>query len=122
MSNIEAKLVNDDLTLNIVDILSSLTGEQEQQLIEQLSCSDTIIKHVSDQIINGSTCEGYSGFISCDAGTSTALDHAVRAVAKSSSELATSEIESLELALKRATARADEYTNKYYDLIHGRSQ
>ncbi len=51
--SIEAKLINDDLTINIVDLLCSLSGDQEQQLIEQLSCSETIIKHVSDQIITG---------------------------------------------------------------------
>tara|TARA_R110000782_G_scaffold117945_2_gene208353 strand:- start:311 stop:676 length:366 start_codon:yes stop_codon:yes gene_type:complete len=116
---IETKLINDDLTINIVDLLGSLSGEQEQQLIEQLSCSDTIIKHVSDQIINGVTDGGFSGFISCDASTSTALDLAIRSVAKNSAENARKEIESLEKNLLRSNQRADEYVTKYYDLKSG---
>lgn len=117
--SIETKLINDDLSINIVDLLSSLSGEQEQQLIEQLSCSDTIIKHVSDQIINGLTENGYSGFISCDAELSTALDFAVRNIAKANSEIARNQIESLEKNLERSNKRASEYVNKYYDLKNG---
>jgi hypothetical protein len=117
--SIQTKLVNDDLTINVVDLLGCLSGEQEQQLIEQLSCSDTVIKHVSDQIIHGLTENGYSGLISCDASVSTTLDLATRNVAKANSEIAKEEIESLEKNLLRSNARADEFATKYYDLKNG---
>ena len=116
--SIEAKLTDDNLTINIVDILSSLSGEQEQQLIEQLSCSELIIKHVSDQIIHGLTDGGYSGYISGGAGVSTALDGAIRMVALSSGDLAQKEITALERNLLSAEKLRDEYMNKYYDLLN----
>ena len=117
--SIETKLIDDILTINIVDLLSSLSGEQEQQLIERLSCSDTIIKHVADQIIHGLTDGGFSGFISGGAGVSTALDAAIRMVAMGSSELAQKEISALERNLLSAEKSRDEFTGKYYDLING---
>ncbi len=118
--SIEAKLTGDNLTINIVDILSSLSGEQEQQLIEQLSCSDTIIKHVADQIINGLTDGGYGGWTSCDANVSTALDNATRLVAQSSSKIAEKEISALERTLNSAQKSRDEFMTKYYDLVNKR--
>lgn len=117
--SIVTKLEGDDLKINIIDLLDSLSGEQELQLIEQLSCSDTIIKHVSDQIIHGLTDSGYSGVTNCDAGTSTALSIAIRAIAKSSGDLAKKEIKSLEKSLLSSQKHANEYMDKYYKLKDG---
>ncbi len=114
---INARLIGNDLTLNIVDILESLSGEQEKQLIEQLSCSDAIIEHVASQIVHGLTDEGYSGFIgSTMPQPSTPLGVAVRKVAMHAPELARKEIESLQRALARAEKSKSEYMNKYYAL------
>ena len=114
--SIQTKLEGDDLKINIVDLLGSLSGEQEQQLIEQLSCSDTIIKHVTDQLIEGLTDGGHSGFIDCGGEATTPLSIAIRKVAKSSSELATKEIETLERSLSFSEKSKNEYMNKYLDL------
>lgn len=116
MSNIQAKLVEDNLTLNIVDILSSLSGEQEKQLIEQLSCSDAIIEHVTSQIVNGLTENGYSGYVGCNAEPSTALDMAIRTVAESSSGIAKCEIKKLQTDSTRYHVMYREWMGKYYDL------
>ena len=118
--SIETKLIDDNLTINIVDILTSLSEQQEQQLIEQLSCSEAIIKHVSDQIIHHLTENGFSGYVSGGAGVSTSLDSAVRNIAKANSEIARREIESLERNLAASDKIKDEFMTKYYDLVNKR--
>ncbi len=118
--SISTKLDGDDLKINIVDLLSSLSGEQEKQLIEQLSCSDIIIKHVSDQLIEGLTDGGYSGFTGSTQSCSTPIDQAVRAISKSSSDMANREIGRLEHALEFSEKTKKEYMDKYFDLINKR--
>lgn len=113
---IQTKLDGDDLKINIIDLLSSLSGEQESQLIEQLSCSDSIIKHVSDQIIHGLTDNGYSGFTSCGHQATTPLSLAIRNVSKASSNLSKKEIKKLERCLSTSEKSKNEWMNKYYDL------
>lgn len=117
--SIVTKLEGDDLKINIVDLLCSLSGEQEQQLIEQLSCSESVIKHVADQIIHGCTSEGYSGFIGSANNCSTSLDIAVRAISKASGDIAAKEISSLERSLKSSEETKNEFMQKYYDLKNG---
>ncbi len=112
--NIE--LNGDNLTINIIDLLSSLSHEQEQQLIESLSCSDSVIKHVADQIAHGSTENGHSGWESGSATATTPLSIAIRECAKSSSDLAKKEIESLERNLKSAADGERLYMDKFYAL------
>ena len=74
-------------------------------MIETLSCDDQIIKHVTDQILDGWTenyCSGGSCFIASHSPT-TGLDYARREISKRSGELAKKEIEKLEKALKEKT-------------------
>ena len=118
--SIDTKLEGDDLKINIVDLLSSLSGEQEQQLIEQLSCSNTIIKHVSDQIIHGLTEGGYSGWESSGHEPTTPLSVAKREVSKASGDIARDTIKELEKECKTLAASYDEYRIKYYDLKNKR--
>lgn len=112
----QVNLTDDNLTINIIDLLSSLSHEQEQQLIEQLSCSDTVIKHVADQITQGSTENGHSGWESGSATATTPLSIAIRECAKSSSEKAKMEIESLERHLDSAQKGKQSYMDKFFAL------
>lgn len=112
----QVTLTDDNLTINIIDLLGSLSHEQEQQLIESLSCSDTVIKHVADQISQGSTENGHSGWESCSGAATTPLSIAIRDCAKSSSELAKKEIENLERNLASTEKQKQSYMDKFYEL------
>jgi len=114
--SISTKLDGDDLKINIVDLLSSLSGDQEKQLIEQLSCSDEIIKHVSDQIIHGLTEGCFSGYESTGHEATTPLSIARREFCKISSELSRKEIEKLERSCAYLKKSKDEWINKYHNL------
>ena len=109
-------LIDDTLSINVIDLLSSLSHEQEQELIEKLSCSDAVIKHVADQISQGSTENGHSGWESCGGVATTPLSIAIRTCAKSSSELARKEIENLERNLASAEKQKQSYMDKFYEL------
>ena len=112
----EVILTGANLTINIIDLLNSLSHEQEQQLIESLSCSDAVIKHVADQIAHGSTENGCSGWESGSGSATTPLSIAICECAKSSSKLAKKEIESLERNLALAEKSKQSYMDKFYEL------
>ena len=104
--------------INVVDLLSSLSGDQENKLIQQLACSDQVIKHVADQIINHCTDDGYTGWQESGHEPSTPLSIARREVSKGSSDLAKREIEDLERKCKSLDESYKEYMTKYYDLLN----
>jgi len=110
------KYKNGELYIDFFDLLSGIPEQDKIDLIESLSCEDAIIKHVTDQILDGWTencCSGGSCFTAGHSPT-TGLDFARRQIAKRADEIAKKEIEKLEKALK-------EMTEKYWDLINENS-
>lgn len=114
--SIQISLEGDSLTINVLDVLDGLSIEQKNQLIEQLSCREDVIKHVSDQLVHGCTEDGYSGFTGSAASCSTAMDKAVRDIAMFSGEIAAKQIAQLERELAANIKSRNEYMNKYFDL------
>lgn len=92
-----------NLQFDFFDAIKYVPAEQMPDLIETLSCDDVIIKHVTDQILEGWTenfCSGGS-CVSAQAFPKTGLDYARREIAKRSGEIAKEEIEKLERELAR---------------------
>jgi hypothetical protein len=90
-----------ELAIDLHSLLNQVSGEDKIALIESLSCDEEIIKHVTDQILEGFTENGYFG--STGFGESeprTALDRARREIAKGASELAKEEIGAMENRVK----------------------
>ena len=104
------------------ELIELISDEDKVDFMQSLACDDIIIKHVTDQLIDGCTKGGYHGSSvwSSESEPSTPLDIARRAIAKSYSKFALDEITSLESSLKRSNESKDEYMNKYYDLLHKR--
>lgn len=98
------------LQVDLHDLLDNVREEDLADFLESASCNDKVIKHVTDQILDKWTENGYSGGAACaaDADPRWGLDKAWREVAKRSGEVAKREIERLEEALKR---RNEEYFN-----------
>ena len=103
------------------ELLELMSEEDRLHFMQSLSSSESVIKHVVEQIIYGCTEDGYHGSkSSVDSEPHTALQIAVRDISINSSDIARKEIESLQKALAASEKAKDEYMNKYYDLIHGR--
>jgi hypothetical protein len=97
------------LSFDFHDLLDRVSPADQVDLIESLSCSDPIIRHVAAQILDRWTESGYRGAERCTAAPDTdgpvivpALDWAARTVARRSGEIAAREIKRLEDALRRA--------------------
>ena len=103
---------NGYLKVDIYDLCTGLPKEDKLKLVESLACDDDLIRHVSDQIVEGMTENGYYGSSYCTPSPEPylALDAARRKVAKGSSEVAKKEIEKLEKELKRVNENYDKQT------------
>lgn len=90
------------IEFDLHDLLQYVDKETKLEMIESLSCDDTIIKHVTEQIINKWTENCYSGGSNCTASSEVylGLDWAWREVAKRSGDVAKREIERLEEAIR----------------------
>jgi hypothetical protein len=113
---------NGTITFNLVDLLEYAPKEQIDALVEALSCNEQILDHVAAQIADGYTEYGYYGGRFCtpepDENSGTALDKAIRRIAKASGEVSRKEIERLERALSYAEKSRDDYMSKYHDLVN----
>jgi hypothetical protein len=113
-----AKLNKGQLTIDISDLLDSLSPEDKIELIETLACQDTIIKHVADQILTGWTENCYSGGTSYSIEGHTPLDLARKRVIELAPEVAREEIERLKRFAKNQEENAKKYMDKYFALYH----
>lgn len=89
------KIENGELLLNIHELLSSLSSEQLNEIIDTLAIQEAVIEQVTNQIVDGSTSLGSYGLTGDSQNASTALDRAIRRIAESSSDIAKKEIEKL---------------------------
>jgi hypothetical protein len=113
-----AKLNQGQLTIDISVLLDSLSPEDKIELIETLACQDTIIKHVSDQILTGWTENCYSGGTGYSIEGHTPLDLARKSVIQLAPEVARQEIERLKRFAKNQEENADKYSSAYYKLYN----
>lgn len=118
----EVKLNGDYLTINILDVLGNLSPTQEQQLIEQLSCSDAVITHVMNQVLTGWTENGYHGTEHCSMVSTiehpTALEQSRWLIVNKADDMHTRLIDSLKRDVINADKMKQEYMDKYFELYH----
>lgn len=90
------------LEVSISDLFAAVEGQAKVELIDSLACEDEIIAHVADLITTRWTEMGSSGLSSYPVPSepSTAMDRAVREVAKRAEQTAKEEIARMERALK----------------------
>ena len=99
------------------ELLELMSEDDKVEFMQSLSCHDSVIKHVADQIIHGCTEDGFHGSIAMvDDNPSTELQKAQREIAMSLSDIARMEIYELVCAVKHHKKQADEWCKKYHDL------
>lgn len=106
------------IQFNVLDLLDSIPAEAMPDFLESVSTLDTVIQHVSDQIIRGFTENGSSGasFVFTHPEPNLPLEKAWREVAKASGEVAKSEIQRLESALARSEKELQDARQELSDL------
>jgi len=99
------------LNIDVEELLELLPDDEKLRFIETLSCTDAVIKHVADQIVDGATENGLYGARLCAAAVAggTALDIAIRRVALAAPDVAAKEVLRLQIALERAEEERDNY-------------
>lgn len=103
------------------ELIELMSEDDKINFMQSLSCHDSVITHVADQIIHGQTRDGYSGSETITkALPCTALQSARREIAINSSDISSSEIKSLQRQLAEVEKLKDEFMSKYYDLYYGR--
>lgn len=100
------------LRIPLWEVLLELTDAERQDVVEALSCNDSVIKFVTQQIVDGCTENGYFGgkLANASAEPATGLDWACRRVAMAANDVARKEIERLQEALAASE-------KKYHDLV-----
>lgn len=87
---------NLEFSIDLLNLLRSLTEEEQLEVVEALSCTEEIIKFVSQQVFDVLTDSGYAGASVCGASSNlTELDKFKRRIAEESSDVAKKEIERL---------------------------
>ena len=90
------------LVIDVQDIFDNLPSDKVIELIESLSCSEVVIKHVADQLLQGWTENGYHGSISSGLTPSTEICAARDKIAKGAGDVASKRILELEQLVKAA--------------------
>lgn len=102
----KTKYADGRLSFDVDEFLNLIPAEEKVSLIETLACSDEILKHVADQLLDGWTESGQHGGILCTASPDphpgNVLDFQRRRIARGAGEVAAKEIKRLEDALARA--------------------
>lgn len=92
------------IQIDFHEVLRNLSPEDRIACIEDLSCHDEIIAHVTAQLLEGSTINRYSGGsvfpARSDGEKELPLDRARRQIAKNASETAAEVIDRLERAIR----------------------
>ena len=101
------------------ELIELIDDDDKVDFFQSLSCDNIIFKHVADQIISGCTDDGYHGSIGQTSDNPNCpLQIAQRDIAKSANDIASREIDNLELMLNATKKDLGEMTDKYYDLYH----
>ena len=103
------------LVIDVQDIFDNLPEHSVLELIENLSCSEVVIKHVADQLLEGWTENGYCGSMDINSLTpSTQISIARDKIAKGAGSIAKNRMLELELAAKSA----ERLTQAGWDAYH----
>jgi DNA mismatch repair ATPase MutS len=112
------KYENGELKIDVWELIEYLPKEKLLEFMESYACHDVIIKHVTDQILEGWTenmnCGG-TGY-PVPANPQHGLDWARREISKNSSELAKEEIGKLEAALLQRDEHIQKLNEENYKL------
>lgn len=104
------------IRIDLHEVLESMDAGSKSLLVQSLSCDDDILKYAADQIVHGSTPDGYSGSEGGQASVApwTPLDSARRRVAMASGDIASREVGRLEraLAAKEEALRRESAENR----------
>lgn len=105
------------ITLDAYDLIHSIPTEQQKSLIESLSCSDQIIRHVMDQVFYGLTDNGFGGgvWLSGHAEDNSAIVDFQRKIALKANEIAEKHILRLEAKNKELTDKVDYLLKTQYN-------
>ena len=104
------------LSIDVFHLIHELPENKQIELVESISCSNAVITHVMDQVLEGCTENGFSGSWSTSY-TEPLQEYRMR-IAKQSNDVAKSQIEELEGRLNSATEQRDEYMKRFFDLYH----
>jgi len=104
------------LSIDVFYLIHELPDNRHIELVESLSCSNAVITHVMDQVLDGCTENGFSGSWSTNY-TEPLQEYRMR-IAKQSNDVAKKQIEELERRLKDMEELKDEYCEKYFKLYH----
>ena len=103
-----------NITFSIFDLLDGIEAHQVPEVINYLACTDAVITHVVDQLIDGETIAGCSGSESSGAVPSTPLSIAKDKIAKGANDVARKRIEELE----RLVASKEQSLKDAWEEIH----
>lgn len=110
---------DDNLVIDLVYLFDNMPDESKLALAERLSCEDAIIKHVTDQIFDGLTENGYGGSERCDQQhLGTPLQDARERVRKEGNRLLVKELKRLRRELENRNGYMDTGWNKYHELYN----
>ena len=116
----KVKYIDGELSIDLVDIIHEMTDEEQLLLVESLSCQNSVIKFVGEQITRGWTIEGglRGGRYWGSAEPSTPLDKIMREIANKSGEIAEKEIKRLCDLVKFQEEQLKNRNDEYYALKH----
>lgn len=110
---------DDNLVIDLVYLFDNMSDECKLRIAESLSCEDVIIKHVTDQIFDGLTENGYcGGEILNQQRLGTALQNARERVRKEGNRLLVKELNRLRRELENRRGYMDAGWNKYHELYN----
>lgn len=94
-------IVNGVIQIDILSLIESLSDDDKKAIIESLSCWDAVVSHVTSQILDGSTENGYwKGHIVVPEPTKNhGIAWATREIARRCDQVAAKEIQRLEVEL-----------------------
>ena len=104
--------------VNFYDMLDSLSDEQSLSLAESLSCQDAVIKHVTDQILEGCTENGFHGYVGGDVLPSSELELSRERVMSLGNRLLKDEIKRLRARLEDKNNHYESGWNAYHELFN----
>ena len=107
---------NGEIIIDAFGLIHDLPREKHLILAESLSCSDTVINHVMDQVLEGCTENGFSGGWST--GYNEPLQIYRKRIAECSSDVAKSQMAELDRQIERLKKERDNYRDMYLELNH----
>ena len=108
-----------EICIDVLDVFDNTSDSFKLELVERLSCEDVIIKHVIDQVLNGSTENGYSGSETIDwQQVNSELQQARERIRLQGNNLLVKELKRLREVLENRRKYQDNGWNEYNKLYN----